>query len=152
MIATVVITVLLFAVVMGVLVITPVLFQRQNMSGSLFDPYYEQQCIDYIHSWWLLLIAEQDEYMGRREEPVYLAGLLSLTSVLVAMALERGHQAELKTWFADWMKQTPPEKVQLHIMLVGWQHLTQNKPALRDALLVQILQQWNAWQPSHGKL
>lgn len=151
MLATVFFTVIIFSLVMGVLVITPVLFRRKNMTGDLFDPYYEHQCIEYIKSWWLVLIRTEESYLKQRNNAAYMASLLSLLSVLVAMAIERGHSGELKTWFNKWQQHTPGAVVQLHIMLVGWQLAHQQRPAQRQATLVQLLQRWQACNPQHNE-
>lgn len=152
MLATTIATVLVFAVVMGVLVITPVLFRRKNMTGDVFDPYYEHQCIDYVKQWWLMLIRAQDNYLGQRHNPVYVASLLSLLSVLVAMGIERGHGQELATWFAKWQQHTPAPVVQLYLLLVGWQFACQQRPAIQQAVLLELLQRWQACHPQYGAL
>jgi|GEM_PF-2076757 len=150
MLITTIAAVLVFAFVMGVLVITPVLFRRKNMTGDLFDPYYEHQCIDYVKSWWLILIHAQDDYLNQRHHPVYIASLLSLLSVLVALGIERGHGQELAGWFAKWQQHTPAAEVQLYLMLVGWQLACQQRPAMQQAVLLELLQHWHACHPQYG--
>lgn len=142
MLATLVLTVAVFSVVMALFVLTPVFFRRNITTGSPFDAYFEQQCIAYVRHCWQAVIKQQDDFLQRRHQAADLATLIFLCSGVVVLAVERDPEVDFKKWFQDWLAHEGGARVQAHILLVAWQFATEKQPQLRQHTLVELLKRW----------
>lgn len=142
MLATLVLTVAVFSVVMALFVLTPVFFRRNITTGSPFDVYFEQQCIVYVQQCWQTLIKQQDDFLSQRRQVEYLVALIFLCSLIVMLAVERDPDVEFKKWFQSWLAAEGGARVQAYILLVAWQLATEKQPQLRERTLVELLKRW----------
>lgn len=140
--ATLILTVVILAAVMMLLVFTPVLFRRYPSTGGPFDVYFEQQCILYMKSLWDFLRRQDDAFLAKRQQVVYLSALAFCCSLMLPLAAERDPKMEFKGWFKQWLAHEGGQQVQLKLLLVAWHFATVKQPALRDKVLVDILQRW----------
>lgn len=142
MLATLVLTVVVFSAIMALFVVTPVFFRRNITTGSPFDAYFEQLCIAYVGTCWRALIQQQDDYIAQRQHVPSVVTLMCLCSVVVALAVERDPEVEFKSWFQHWVEREGGAQVQAYLLLVAWQYATEKHQHLRPMTLVELLKRW----------